>query len=65
MSKWNSIVLYDNTKIIQCASPCIDSLNIKIPSVYSQTYGAIYFMEDFKWASSHLLPTHPKLFITA
>ena len=65
MSKWNSIALYDNTKIIQCASPCIDTLNIKIPSVYSQTYGAIYFIEDFKWASSHLLPTHPKLFITA
>ena len=40
-------------------------IKYKIPSVYAQTYGGKYFIEDFKWASSHLLPTHPKLFITA
>ena len=40
-------------------------IKYKIQSVYARTYGAKYCFQDFKWASSHLLPTHPKLFITA
>ena len=30
----------------------------KIPSVWAPTYGAKYFIEDFKGTSTHLLPTH-------
>ena len=40
-------------------------IKYKIQSVYARIYGAKYCFQDFKWASSHLLPTHPKLFITA
>ena len=72
--KWNSIlsliweknvVLYDNTEIIERAFYVYWYIKYKIPSVYAQTYGEKYSTEDFKWASSHLLPTPPKLFITA
>ena len=72
--KWNSllslileknVVLYAHTKIIERASFVYWNIKYKIPSVYAQTYGAKYFIEDFKWANSHLFPTHPKLFITA
>ena len=41
------------------------NIKYKILSVYAQTYGAKYFIEDFKGANSHLLPTHPKFFIAA
>ena len=58
-------VLYANTKIIERAFSVYWYIKYKIPSVYAQKYGGKYFIEDFKWASFHLLPTHPKLFITA
>ena len=41
------------------------NIKYKILSVYAQTYGAKYFIEDFKGANSHLLTTHPKFFIAA
>ena len=63
--KEKKFVLYANTKIIGRAFSVYWYIKYNIPSVYAQTYGGKYFIEDFKWASSHLLPTHPKLFITA
>ena len=40
-------------------------IKYKIQSAYARTYGAKYCFQDFKRASSHLLPMRPKLFITA
>ena len=58
-----NVVLYAHTKIIESAYSVYWNIKYKILSVYAQTYGGIYFIEDFKGANSHLLSTHTKLFI--
>ena len=60
-----NVVLFAHTKIIERAYSVYWNIKYKILSVYAQTYGAKYFIEDFKGANSHLLPTHTKLFIRA
>ena len=60
-----NVVLYAHTKIIERAYFVYWNIKYKILSVYAQTYGAKYFIEDFKGANSHLLTTHPKFFIAA
>ena len=72
-SKWNSLssliwgkMLFSILiEIIERAFSVFWYIKYTIPSVYFQTYSAKYFIEDFKWASPYLLPTNPKLFITA
>ena len=59
------VVLYAHTKMIERAYCVYWNIKYKILSVYAQTYGAKYFIEDFKGANSHLLTTHPKFFIAA
>ena len=60
-----NVVLYDNTKIMKRAFSVYWYIKYKIQSAYARTYGAKYCFQDFKRASSHLLPMRPKLFITA
>ena len=38
---------------------CVDTLKKKIASVLAPTYGAKYFIEEFKEASTNLLSTQP------